>query len=67
LESVLPTEDEANTVNAPSSPSVTQQTPKQRSPAAVSDATINLDVSSLPLGEEGDAAVNAANSSISVI
>ena len=60
-ESVLPTEDEANTDNAPSSPSATQQTPEQRSLAAGSDVTTNPDLSSLPPGLEADA-VNAPTS-----
>ena len=60
-ESVLPTEDEANADNAPSSPSAMQQTPEQRSLAAGSDVTTNPDLSSLPPGLEADA-VNAPTS-----
>ena len=60
-ESILPTEDEANADNAPSSPSATQQTPEQCSLAAGSDVTTNPDLSSLPPGLEANV-VNAPTS-----
>lgn len=50
-----PTEDEVKMIDAPSSPSATQPTPEQHSPAPGSEPTTNLDLPSPPLGLEVDA------------